>query len=99
MDGSVYWARRPWRLWGILLTPPAGRGLVLNGSQIRFAFRLVGIRLYWLAVSGAAIAAVVSWTAFSPPVWPGWAILRPFNRVIYFSFPRLRPFLRGGWTA
>jgi hypothetical protein len=43
-----------------LFTPPAGRGLVLNGSQIRIAFRLVGIRLYWLVVSDAAITAVAS---------------------------------------
>src|ERR1019366_2951709 len=86
MEGSVYLAGRPWRLWGILLTPPAGCGLVLNGSQIRSACRLVGIRLYWLVISNAAIPAVASWTLFSPPVSPCWVNLQPFNRAIYISF-------------
>src|ERR1017187_6374837 len=87
MEGSVYLAGRPWLLWGILLTPPAGRGLVLNGSQILFAFRLVGIRLYWLVVSDAVIAALPSQMLLSPPVSPCWAILQPFSLAITESTP------------
>src|ERR1017187_6037423 len=99
MDGSVYLAGRPWRLWGILLTPPAGRGLVLDGSQIRSACRLVGIRLYWLVVSGTATPAVAAWTLSSPPVSPCWANLQPLNRAIYISSDATPTLSKRGWAA
>src|ERR1035437_5643606 len=87
MEGSLCFAGRPWRFWGILFRPPAGRGLVRKGSQIRIAFRLVGILLYWLAVSDAAIAALPSQMSLSPPVSPCWAILQPFSLAITESTP------------